>query len=1025
MAPKPARVFLTLFLLSFYRCSSDALKISRSPSYSPTSGQLSLHDAFQIIDSDNDEFITVSELYEVAGFHWSDIEAANRARITFNLAHPIDFVSAYDTDGDGQLSKEEFAVPMQEVQLRTSSECRHLSERLDTCKTSQTLKCSAYLNAAEYMCRLDHRNIIEQCILNSPCASICDCVAQAEKAAHGKATLVLQYPDGSQEFSSDSLLVANSTEVGHPQKRFFFLFLGLVIATILNIAVTSALISISEIQQQTGVEVGFMNFNVWDSGSGDPPPSCSVYVFWSTSCGAILSSKARGCSDGGTRLYQNSCKDHFRYGSRGCGFLDLGCRSLCYAINDNGCPCSIFDRWTEQDNIDYPGNDIETLHVAHLSDCRTACASSPQCLAFVVPPSDGTENQINCFLKGELGSFKKSTGSVSFLKILANEKTCPNSLVGPDGDIGIFDRRREMSLPKNALIPRISDDDINGKAFPFDRTDATFLIIARFLQALYQAGSLWINREQVQRTSLQATLTPIGNNQLTPLAGEPVASADNPRWRVSDGWRVINVYRNLLNNGGNSNTPVASFVNGQPTSDNDDLNRAVMPTALRTLFIANEQTIINGQLPWAGADGGSTAGYPGVQAVHGGGSNLGYYQGGSIGPMPLEAAFIMATQLAGINFRTMAQRIAQEMQDSGRPRFRALHWLNAIVPRGPGDPGIPTCLREYREGREFTENGRILGFMSRDGDATGGPREGFYVIIDVDGQNNVEANPDRNVLVFAVHTIDPHSRINVPNQNTLRNLQYTTFDPNASPDARPDGPSRQAQQRFFAHAHAGLLTWAQIRDFMNQGPDIRRNQVLRLPDSIRDDSALILHKIGLYLQLDLPRLWALMAAGGPSFENFLLDEELDIGPYCTLDQEMAKHLEKDEDTSDDDREVVQVFSDNAEKDLAAYAMVWFFVDLHVAFISTNTKGQPERQRWVKKALRRFVNWSTATHLLEQSSLAMLTDRAHFTAIGCEQLLCQTWRDHPAGTVSFCLGEPDEDLNAFYHPRFNIQDGMVG
>ncbi|KAF5337678.1 hypothetical protein D9758_013005 [Tetrapyrgos nigripes] len=822
MAPKPARVFLTLFLLSFYRCFSDALKISRSPSHSPTSGQLSLHDAFHIIDSDNDEFITVSELHEAAGFHWSDIEAANRARITFNLAHPIDFVSAYDTDGDGQLSKEEFAVPMQEVQMRTSSECRHLSERLDTCKTSQTLKCSAYLNAAEYMCRLDHRNIIEQCILNSPCASICDCVAQAEKAAHGKATLVLQYPDGSQEFSSDSLLMANSTEVGHPQKRFFFLFLGLVIATILNIAVTSALISISEIQQQTGVEVGFMNFNVWDSGSGDPPPSCSVYVFWSTSCGAISSSKARGCSNGGTRLYQNSCKDHFRYGSRGCGFLDLGCRSLCYAINDNGCPCSIFDRWTEQDNIDYPGNDIETLHVAHLSDCRTACASSPQCLAFVVPPSDGTENQINCFLKGELGSFKKSTGSISFLKVLANHNTCPNSLVGSDGDFGIFDRRGEMSLPKNALIPRINDDGINGKPFPFDPTDerlcikpgASGLIVNKFKEPLWRVGphiNMGSLRPELTTTST-ATLTAIGANQLTPSAGDPVANADSPRWRVSDGWRVLNVFRSLLFIAQSSNTPVADFVNRQPTSNDDDLNRAVMPTRLRTLFIANEQTIINGQLSWAGANGGRTTAYPGIEAVHGGGSNLGYYQGGSIGPMPLEAAFIMATQLAGINFGTMAQRFGDI------PVNRPVHWLNAIATGSTGNPDAPVCLREYRQGEEFSDRSRRLGFMTRNGIATGGPEEGFYVIIDVDGERVETTNPDRNVFVFAVHTIDPRSRINVPNLNTLRNLQYTSFDPNASPDARPDGPTNQAQQRFFAHAHAAILPYAQVRAFMEQDP---------------------------------------------------------------------------------------------------------------------------------------------------------------------------------------------------------------
>ncbi|EEB99171.1 hypothetical protein MPER_01201, partial [Moniliophthora perniciosa FA553] len=213
-----------------------------------------------------------------------------------------------------------------------------------------------------------------------------------------------------------------------------------------------------------------------------------------------------------------------------------------------GVECSYFDNWRQQDNTDFPGNDLETLHVQKLSDCRNACASSPSCRAFVVPPADGTENQMNCYLKGELGSFRKST------VWLAN--------------IGVFDRR-EQSEPVNALVPRIDDSGINGKAFPFDANDIVFRVIAQFLQALY--NQLWINREQVQRTSFEgesvrfilmafkfnenyhaiATLNAIGTNDLTPVEGEPVANTANPRWRVSDGWRAINVFRNLLNNGRN------------------------------------------------------------------------------------------------------------------------------------------------------------------------------------------------------------------------------------------------------------------------------------------------------------------------------------------------------------------------------------------------------------------------------------------------------------------------------------------
>uniref|UniRef100_A0A0W0G933 Calmodulin n=1 Tax=Moniliophthora roreri TaxID=221103 RepID=A0A0W0G933_MONRR len=804
----PTRLLSFLFVTLF--STSYALQVvTRSNAEARTIGQLSTDDAFKIIDSNKDGKITVIELQEAAAFMWKDLEASNRARITFDLSHPADFILSYDLDGDGKLSKEEFSEPMREMQLRSSSsECKNLSERLDTCKTHEIIQCSAYISTAEHMCRLNHRNVVEQCILSSPCGSICKCIAEAERAAHGESVMVLQYPDGHEEYEySSSLLVANSTfALGHPhEKRFLFaVFLGLVVASVLNIAISAALISASEIQQATGREVGFMDFDVWDSGSNNPPPKCSVYVFWSTQCGAIGSGKARGCSHGGTRLYSNSCKDHFRYGSRGCGFLDLGCRSLCYGINDEGCPCSYFDNWRQQDNTDFPGNDLETLHVQKLSDCRSACASSPSCRAFVVPPADGTENQINCYLKGELGSFRKSTGTTSFIKVFSNAKTCPSSLVG---EFGIFDRR-EQSEPVNALVPRIDDNGINGKAFPFDANDITFLVIARFLQALY--NQLWINREQVQRTSFETTLNAIGTNDLTPVEGEPVANTANPRWRVSDGWRAINVFRNLLNNGRTSNTPVADFINAQPTSNNDNLDRAVMPQQLRQLLIANEEAINRGTLPWAGSGNGRTDPYPGVQVTHAGRSNLGYYQGGAMGPFPLEAAFILATQLAGINWRQFAQR------GLTRPAF----WLNAVLPRGTGDQAVPQCLRQYADGQEFNpDRARILGFMSRDGIATGGPREGFYVIIDVDGERNPDTNPGRNVFVFAVQTIDPHSRINVPNANNLRNLQYTNFDPVANPDAAPAGPEGRAQQRFFAHAHAAWVPYNRLRDFMTQDPN--------------------------------------------------------------------------------------------------------------------------------------------------------------------------------------------------------------
>eukprot|EP00043_Microstomoeca_roanoka_P028859 m.19814 g.19814 ORF g.19814 m.19814 type:complete len:1099 (-) comp8753_c0_seq1:158-3454(-) len=51
--------------------------------------------------------------------------------------------------------------------------------------------------------------------------------------------------------------------------------------------------------------------------------------YWSTSCGAIGTAAARHCSEGGTLVNPSSCKTHFEYGSRACGFLLMGCSSMC------------------------------------------------------------------------------------------------------------------------------------------------------------------------------------------------------------------------------------------------------------------------------------------------------------------------------------------------------------------------------------------------------------------------------------------------------------------------------------------------------------------------------------------------------------------------------------------------------------------------------------------------------------------------------------------------------------------------
>jgi hypothetical protein len=92
---------LLSFIFVILFSTSNALQlVARSDSGARTVGQLSTDDAFRIIDSNKDGKLSVLELQEAASFTWNDVEASNRARITFNLAHPADFVLTYDIDGE-------------------------------------------------------------------------------------------------------------------------------------------------------------------------------------------------------------------------------------------------------------------------------------------------------------------------------------------------------------------------------------------------------------------------------------------------------------------------------------------------------------------------------------------------------------------------------------------------------------------------------------------------------------------------------------------------------------------------------------------------------------------------------------------------------------------------------------------------------------------------------------------------------------------------------------------------------------
>ncbi|KAJ7154877.1 hypothetical protein C8R43DRAFT_438775 [Mycena crocata] len=129
------------------------------------------------------------------------------------------------------------------------------------------------------------------------------------------------------------------------------------------------------------------------------------------------------------------------------------------------------------------------------------------------------------------------------------------------------------------------------------------------------------------------------------------------------------------------------------------------------------------------------------------------------------------------------------------------------------------------------------------------------------------------------------------------------------------------------------------------------------------DVGLTLHQVGLCLQLDPPRLRAMMTGGGPELEAFLLDDELDIGDFRKTAVLIETRVAADVESEDADRMAASEIEQRAQKDIAAHVLSWFYGDLSVAFI-LNENGQSDavEKRWARKALTRLVHWSTSLTL---------------------------------------------------------------
>jgi hypothetical protein len=219
----------------------------------------------------------------------------------------------------------------------------------------------------------------------------------------------------------------------------------------------------------------------------------------------------------------------------------------------------------------------------------------------------------------------------------------------------------------------------------------------------------------------------LGDVELTPDPNanppEPVTTKMNPRWRWADYWRPLNLYKVALSTA--SSKPTGGYVikqllTGLPTND---LSTALFPQDVKNLLIANEKVIVDSKQDWVGKPQSprptNYMPFPGVKVTHAGtDSGAAFKQTGAVGPMSLEATFILATQLAGINWQTLLSKIGKDEVETG------VYWAGAITPDGKDDQVIREQRKSYAA--------RNMGYLSRPGrlaDMKGSPDAGFYLMV--------------------------------------------------------------------------------------------------------------------------------------------------------------------------------------------------------------------------------------------------------------------------------------------------------
>lgn len=706
-------------------------------------------------DNDRDGEISYKEFIKSLLFSWNSTENLEAALSAFHLPSASEIFNSMDENGDGYISMDEHSSFSKRSTTPETSppHCSALRTKAESCATKDILKCAPYFSAAEGMCLAGHPNLVETCILSNPCASICECIANVGAAAKNKAVMYIQHPD-------------SSVHIYQPEheKRLFFLawiFYGLIAFAILEYSSLALAALITHFAGSDINDSRWMDVKIWEKGD---PPDCSMYLYWGD-CGAIGTAASHRCPGGGVRVYGNSCKDHFRYGSRGCGFWGLGCQSVCYNINYARCPCSIF-KWAQVNDFEVQTSqpDISTQSVTQPSQCRAACENNVNCVAYVLFPADGKKDQKNCVLKaGLILSYRDLKDVTSFIRDGKKPGEQCGDITKKKGSF--WDEFGNPGVGKRSTgsdVAPILEKRVNeNKAYAFDGRDPNFNRWLAFMTLLYVQN--WIMRERtvqrypfLQRAVGAPRMRPSQDG--FPNLGNPAA----PRWSPQEvNARLTNLVRNMMfGSAPIAANPVQHYLDNVVGSNTNTYMQEQWPQAVRDLLIANQaaiqpagQSTNDPNIPtWDGrrADTSTRSYWPthtGVQVGLNANPRIGqWYQTGNSGPYGLEAAFLLAAQLAGVNWRYVWNRGIGS--DTIQP-----WWTGAIVRRvaQTGEPDVSVdCIMDDGLNADGTQGEpRRIGIQqvvnTESTDAHG--RAGVYFALDLD-PDLADDDPNHNVFLF-------------------------------------------------------------------------------------------------------------------------------------------------------------------------------------------------------------------------------------------------------------------------------------